>query len=197
MRYTLCMSQSYIAGKDELRIRPMRDELGDYTMIAKWRSQPAILEWFDNDGLPVTVETMIQKYRPRIAGEQKVFPCIIEHQGQPVGLIQYYETHLQGPWEYDEPLLIQQGTWGIDLFVGEIDQWGKGIGSSALGLIAEYVRNTCNPAAIVIDPDVRNERAIRSYEKAGFRKLRIMKPKPSAHGKSESWLMTFESEPSA
>ena len=47
----------------------------------------------------------------------------------------------------------------------------------------------------VIDPHVDNPRAIRAYEKAGFRKQRVLKEHEFHEGRwHDAWLMTIERE---
>ena len=50
---------------------------------------------------------------------------------------------------------------------------GKGVGQSALTLLKDEVFGTTFAMAVCISPSVKNERAVRAYEKAGFRWKRI------------------------
>ena len=60
------------------------------------------------------------------------------------------------------------GTRGIDQFIGEVDMLGRGHGSSFIRIFADRLL-ACGTPRVVIDPDPANARAIRAYEKAGFR----------------------------
>lgn len=56
----------------------------------------------------------------------------------------------------------------IDMYVGEDDMLGKGVGSSALSQFTkEVVFNTFKAA--LVTPDKNNAGAIACYQKAGFR----------------------------
>jgi aminoglycoside 6'-N-acetyltransferase len=65
------------------------------------------------------------------------------------------------------------GTRGIDLFIGEPDMIERGHGSA---LVRCFVDERLQQGAprIVTDPDPSNRRAIRAYEKAGFKKDRMV-----------------------
>lgn len=62
---------------------------------------------------------------------------------------------------------------GIDLFIGEPDLIGKGLGPAAIrAFLRDVVFARYDVAECVIGPSVRNLSAIRAYEKAGFVFLR-------------------------
>jgi aminoglycoside 6'-N-acetyltransferase len=66
-----------------------------------------------------------------------------------------------------------EGTRGLDQFIGEADMLGHGHGSAFIRVFADQLLASGTPR-VVIDPDPANERAIRSYEKAGFCHDRIV-----------------------
>ena len=63
------------------------------------------------------------------------------------------------------------GTRGIDQFIGEVDLMGRGHGSAFMRAFIEGLLKSGVPR-VVIDPSPTNPRAIRAYEKAGFRRER-------------------------
>lgn len=56
----------------------------------------------------------------------------------------------------------------IDLWIADRRDWGKGHGSSAIGLIAAKLRESTGAQTMIIRPSGRNCRAIAAYRKAGF-----------------------------
>ena len=66
-----------------------------------------------------------------------------------------------------------EGTRGLDQFIGEAVMLGCGHGSAFVRAFAEQLLATGTPR-LVIDPDPANAQAIRSYEKAGFRRDRLV-----------------------
>jgi len=65
------------------------------------------------------------------------------------------------------------GTRGLDQFIGEADMLGCGHGAAFIRDFADQLFAAGTPR-VVIDPDPTNARAIRAYEKAGFRPDRIV-----------------------
>ncbi len=66
-------------------------------------------------------------------------------------------------------LFMQHGDTLVAIALGEREYWGKGFGTDAMRIILRYAFNELNlrrAGLIVFD---YNPRAIRSYEKAGFR----------------------------
>ncbi len=64
--------------------------------------------------------------------------------------------------------------WGsrdafVGLGIGERDFWGKGYGTDAMALILRYAFLELNLRRVTLNVFEYNERAMRSYEKVGFR----------------------------
>jgi aminoglycoside 6'-N-acetyltransferase len=87
----------------------------------------------------------------------------IEGDGQVIGLIQYAE---ENDPEYRHA--------GIDICVHPA--WhGRGVGSDAVRTLARYLFEERGHHRITIDPAAHNERAIRSYQRVGFRPVGVMR----------------------
>ncbi len=61
-----------------------------------------------------------------------------------------------------------QGTFSLDLFIGEESLTGQGFGVEIVKQFIDFVIHSFNAKKILISPDIANKRAIRCYEKAGF-----------------------------
>lgn len=103
------------------------------------------------------------------------FPFIICSDDRPIGFILYcdmaayrnLEKDPKGPLK-DEP----QGTYCIDLFIGEEDFIGKGYGTEIVKMFSRFLFEERGAMRIVIEPSIANKRAIRCYEKVGFKFIR-------------------------
>jgi aminoglycoside 6'-N-acetyltransferase len=130
----------------------------DFPLLAKWLAEPHVAEWWGEvDEELASIEQSMSSIETR--------PMIAEVDGTPIAYLQYYDPHLEEGHPYqDQP----KGTLGIDISIGIPDLVGKGHGSAIIRqLAAELFGNGAR--RIVIDPDPENIRAIRAYEKAGFR----------------------------
>ena len=150
--------------QNELTIRRMTRN--DFPLMVKWLNDPAVLEFFEEP--PTDFERVNQKYGPRVDGHHYVTPWIIEYRNQRIGYIQHYKIQ--------ENELITYGydgkqIYGIDQFIGETDYWGKGIGTKVIQLMLNYL---CEKGAekVVLEVKNNNNRAISSYEKCGFQRIK-------------------------
>jgi len=63
---------------------------------------------------------------------------------------------------------------GIDLFVAT-DRQGQGLGSDAIRTLARYLIDQRGHHRLSIDPAADNARAIRAYERVGFRRVGVLR----------------------
>lgn len=163
----------YICKENSVAIRKMNDNSYDYNLLAKWLSDPEVLEYYEGRNNSFDLDRVIKKFGPRIRGEELVTPCIIEYEEQAIGYIQYYkidseEYNVCGKIEINEYAM----PYGMDLFIGETDFWNKGIGTNMLKALIQYLFVKEN--ADDIDPQTWNKRAIKCYEKCGFKPITII-----------------------
>lgn len=88
---------------------------------------------------------------------------VIEADGEVVGAIQYHEEN--------EPMYRHAG---MDIFLAT-HRHGEGLGTEAVRLLARYLFEERGHHRLTIDPAADNAAAIRAYEKAGFRRVGIMR----------------------
>ena len=132
----------------------------DLPMIEVWLAQPHMAEWW---GDPLVEIADIREHIDSVSVE----PLIIELDGVPIGYIQSYDPHLEDDHPYsDQPF----GTLGIDLSIGQPELVGIGHGSAIARQFTDMLFAEGAPR-VIIDPDPSNARAVRAYEKAGFRAL--------------------------
>jgi aminoglycoside 6'-N-acetyltransferase len=63
---------------------------------------------------------------------------------------------------------------GVDLFLGPQYQ-GRGLGTDAIRTLARYLFDVRGHHRLTIDPSAANDRAIRTYERLGFRPVGRMR----------------------
>lgn len=180
-----------IARDGDLVIRPMRDELDDYRRMVRWRNQPHVREWWDFDEPDLTLEAALSEYGPDVRGDGATTACVIELGSRPIGYLQFYAwaaySAEAGP-EYDVP-----DAWGLDLFIGEPDLVGRGIGSAAVDLVCRYLFDERGASSVMLAAAVENAVALRAYEKAGFKRTRrILDTDTKGGQRIECWLMVRE-----
>jgi aminoglycoside 6'-N-acetyltransferase len=157
-----------LAAGNGVTIRRMRDEVGDYGLLLRWRSAPHVAEWWDTAKTELGLEGVIAKYRSRTGSSDPTVACIIEVASLPVGYIQYY------PWAAYEAemreigLELPAGYWGVDIFIGERDHIDRGFGSQAVSLVYRYLRDQGGAVGVALVVARDNVRAQRAYEKAGL-----------------------------
>ncbi len=130
----------------------------DLPLVARWLHEPHVAEWW---GDPAESLAEIEEAMDDIATEA----LIVELHGKPIAYLQSYDPHLEDDHPYrDQPF----GTLGIDLSIGDPMLVGIGHGSAIIGQFVEELFAEGTPR-VIIDPDPANLRAIRAYEKAGFK----------------------------
>lgn len=177
--------------KNEIKIRLMKNNHYDYSLIEKWRTDEKVLEFYGGRDKPYTLKKVINTYKPRILGYEPLIPCIFSYQNIDIGYLQYYQLN-QLPEHIREMYGLEKTdhVYGIDLFIGETQYWNQGIGTQVLSLAIDYIFKQLSAMKIVIDPNVKNFRAIRCYEKSGFVKIKLLPSHDLHEGKyQDCWLM--------
>ena len=176
----------------DLALRLMRDEADDYKQMTKWLTDPRVLEFYEGRDNPFPLARIVEKYSPRVLRSESVTPCFLICEERLIGYMQFYpvaseEDRLSYGMEASDGAV---NIFGADQFIGEPGYWNRGIGTRALRLMLSYLFAAKQAGAVVVDPHVDNLRAIRCYEKCGFRKIRILRRHELHEGIwRDSWLM--------
>jgi RimJ/RimL family protein N-acetyltransferase len=149
---------------ERLEFRPMtRDDL---PLMLEWLRREHVRAWW---GEWKALDEVVEHYLPAIEGPKPTDLFLILLDGRPAGFVQTYLV-ADHP---DFAALVGVGPdiAGVDLFLGEADLLGRGLGTEAIG---SFVRSIvfARPATVacIADPDVRNAASIRAFENAGFRR---------------------------
>ena len=134
-------------------LRPLRVE--DAPRLAELAADPQVSRWWPG----LTEPDLVEKAEGK--GDSICFAVL--HDGETVGLVQYHEE-LDPEYRHA----------GIDLFLGAPYQ-DRGLGTDAVRTIARHLVHDRGHHRLTIDPVAHNTRAIRAYEKVGFRPVGVMR----------------------
>ena len=150
--------------EDLLAFRPMVRE--DLPLLREWLSRPHVAEWWDTGA--ETVAAVEARDGGRIGRTHPVQPWIFEVGGTAVGFIQWYRVEDEAAWY--PGIEIPPHTVAMDLAIGDPQLIGKGLGRRVVLEFAHHVLRSLVPDSteVWIDPNPRNERAVRAYRAAGF-----------------------------
>jgi aminoglycoside 6'-N-acetyltransferase len=136
--------------------RPMTS--ADLPKIRHWLAIPHVREWW---GDPSEQYALVSGDLDEPAMDQ----FIVSARSNDFGYLQCYDLTAWNSGFGEHP----PGTRGIDIFIGEPDMIGRGHGSAFIRCFVDDRLKNGAPR-IVTDPDPLNNRAVRAYEKAGFKK---------------------------
>ena len=149
-----------------LRLMTMQD----LPMHHEWLNRPHIVEWGGGEAERPTLEDVHTKYTPRVLATENVTPYIAMLAQVPVGYAQSYIALGSGDgwWENE----TDPGVRGIDQSIADPELLGKGVGTRLVRALVEMLFRDRSVTKIQTDPAPTNLRAIRCYQKAGFRIVR-------------------------
>ncbi|HET7182769.1 MAG TPA: GNAT family N-acetyltransferase [Candidatus Limnocylindrales bacterium] len=139
---------------DRVTLRPMRRT--DRAAIIRLLEDPSIAAIWDTRGPAHSADELL-------AGDANFTVWAIEVDGEFAGSIQASE---EPDPDYRKA--------GIDIFVSTRFQ-DRGLGTDALRTLVRYLIDIRGHHRLTIDPAASNARAIRSYEKVGFRPVGVMR----------------------
>lgn len=159
----------------DLTLRPLVPE--DVDELRRIHATPEVARWWDlpEDGFPLSDDP-----------DSTRRAIVID--GRVAGLVQF--------WEELEPRYRHAS---IDIFV-DPDFQGRGIGTEAVRRLTRELIERRGHHRITIDPATANFAAIRAYEKAGFRRVGVMRcyeRDPGGEGWHDGLLMELISPPTA
>ncbi|HEY0466474.1 MAG TPA: GNAT family N-acetyltransferase [Polyangiaceae bacterium] len=142
---------------------PLRDT--DLSLLHEWLNRAHVAEWWGDQR---DLEYVRQSFGADL--DSPMIAMFLAHLGaEPVGYIQVYQVLGADPeWWTDE---TDPGARGIDQFLANAEQLGQGLGSSMVRQFVTRLFDDPQVTRVQTDPSPNNGRAIRAYEKAGFRRL--------------------------
>jgi len=138
---------------ERVTLRPLEE--ADRPRLVEILEEPEVARWFGTASAEESADEFISD--PEVTG------FAIEADGSVAGAIAFHEE--------DTPDYRHAG---VDLFVATASQ-NEGLGTDALRLVARYLLEERGHHRLVIDPAAANERAIKVYERVGFRPVGVMR----------------------
>ncbi|MGH6664586.1 MAG: GNAT family N-acetyltransferase [Pseudolabrys sp.] len=142
----------------EYQFRPMTS--ADLPMVKQWLAAPHVAQWWGDAFALVSGDLETEGIDQFIvaAGERRF------------AYVQCYDPSV---WPDSGFGPQPPGARGIDQFIGESTMVGRGHGSA---FVRQFVagRLAAGAPQVITDPVPENARAIRAYEKAGFRRQRLV-----------------------
>jgi AacA4 family aminoglycoside N(6')-acetyltransferase len=142
----------------------------DLPMLHRWLQEPHIVEWWG--GERPTLPQVQRDYLPRVLAQERVTPYIATLDDEPFAYAQSYVAMGAGDgWWEDER---DPGVRGIDQSIAYPELLGIGLGTRLVQALVDLLFTDPAVTKIQTDPAPDNHRAIRCYEKAGFRRLKTI-----------------------
>ena len=150
----------------------------DLQQVFLWLIRPHVARGYASP--PTSFMETVAKFGPRTREDNVVRAYIVEIDGRDAGYVQSYDV-ASFP-DYAARTECEPGTWCMDLLIGEPEFLHRGLGRR---VIDRFLREVVFPAgarACVAGPGEGNVGAVRAFERAGFRRWKLL---PSGEGEPE------------
>ncbi len=155
-----------------------RVNAGDASLLYDWIRSPHVSEYYEESNIPPSLEAMRRDFIPEMV-HGTTHGCIVEYRRKPIGYIQFYALSEDDLRVYGYP--STERVYGMDQFIGDPAYRDRGMGTGLVTSMAEYLFEAKGADRVVMDPQTWNARALRCYEKCGFKRVKLL-PEHEMHG---------------
>ncbi|MEU6545733.1 GNAT family N-acetyltransferase [Streptomyces sp. NPDC046859] len=151
-----------VGGFGTVTVRPL-DPHADAGTVHTWASGERAVFW----GMNGLTQEQVAGIYAHMATLDTHHALLMERDGDPVALLQTYEPGADRVGEcYD----VRPGDIGLHLLLAPAGPGGERPGwtSALLTVVAAYLFRTLGRSRVVVDPDVRNEKAVARFLRQGF-----------------------------
>jgi aminoglycoside 6'-N-acetyltransferase len=147
-----------------IRFEPLA--VRDLPLLREWLEREHVRRWWRDP-----IEDAMAEYAASAEASAPGEHYLIVVDDRPVGMAQTYLVSNYPEW--DEIVQAGPGVAGLDLFIGEADSIGRGLGPRVLTEVVQcVVFADPSTTACVATVEETNRRSLRAFEKAGFRPVR-------------------------
>lgn len=155
-----------------LKVRKLNDN--DKHLLVKWLSDSSVLEYYEGRDNAFDLNKVNNVF---FDCEEDEVKCIVEFERKAIGYVQYYKIDKITKENFGYSF---GNIYGIDQFIGETEYWNRGVGTLLVSSVVSFLYEHEKADKVIMDPQLRNLRALRCYEKCGFKKVKIL-PKHELH----------------
>ncbi|MFI9150706.1 GNAT family N-acetyltransferase [Streptomyces sp. NPDC053367] len=151
-----------IDGFGTVRVLPL-DPAADAPLLHRWVSEERAAFW----GMTGLTETQVAEIYAHMDTLDTHHAFLLERDGEPVALLQTYEPEADRVSEcYD----VRPGDIGVHLLLAPAGPGGARPGwtGALVRAVLSYTLLTLDRRRVVVDPDVRNDKAVALFRRLGF-----------------------------
>ncbi|SPF01868.1 GNAT family N-acetyltransferase [Streptomyces sp. MA5143a] len=158
----VAVHEQVIDGFGTVRVLPL-DPTADAGVVHGWVSEPRAAFW----GMNGLTQEQVREIYAHLDTLDTHHAFLALRDGEPVGLLQTYEPDADRVGEcYD----VEPGDIGVHVLLAPAGRDGArpGWSASVLAVFSAFVLVGLDRRRVVVDPDVRNEKAIARFLRQGF-----------------------------
>lgn len=163
---------------EDIKLSILEDKEENYKLLEKWCSKEEIYKHFEQKIL--NYDEIVNKYKTRCNINSEVPVYMIYYKDKKIGIIQYKN--------------VKPNTYELDIFIGEINLHSKGLGKKAINLMTNHLIDNKGAKTLLLCPLKDNKRAIRCYEKCGYKIVKEYKEINTIGEIKEYIMMEFDYE---
>jgi diamine N-acetyltransferase len=146
---------------DLVGLGPLRRDLA--TTYQRWMNELRVTRTLAQSRRPMTFEQELQWLEGALISGDATFTIYELATLRPIGNAGLHDIH------------TVNGTAEFGIVIGEPDAWGKGYGTEATRLMLGYAFDVLGLYNVRLSVYANNERAVRAYERAGFRRVGVLR----------------------
>lgn len=166
------MESKILISKGNISLRLMNNTKKDMEFLLNWLTNEQVVRWVYEEGAPWDMNKIVEQFAEKTKEGGSSTPCLIMYNKQEIGYLQYYPIK-EDSYKFDSQDFFEKVAegYGLDMFIGKPELWNKGIGTLAIGLVEDYLKNNMKAKVICVDPITDNSRAVHFWQKVGFKPI--------------------------